>query len=121
MVEMDEKGLVAAAVTMIGMVESLGYPGMTVPIPVLFKADHSFQLFIIDGEHENTVLFMGQINDPGIPKGSDEPTYNESSDPVWYVESGNEEPLTTQPVISVAAVSTGRSSTAVTAGIIVLV
>ena len=83
MVEMDEKGLVAAAVTMIGMVESLGYPGMTVPIPVLFKADHSFQLFIIDGEHENTVLFMGQINDPGIPEGSDEPSFDESSDGIW--------------------------------------
>ena len=81
MIEMDENGLVAAAVTMGNMVlTSIGAPK---PRPILFKADHSFQMFIIDGEHENAVLFMGQINNPGIPDGSDEPTFVESSSPVW--------------------------------------
>ena len=50
MVEMDENGLVAAAVTMIGMVK-MSMPITTEPPPTLFKADHSFQMFIIDGEH----------------------------------------------------------------------
>merc|ERR1712228_646684 len=80
MIKMDEKGLVAAAVTLIGMrTESVPI----YPDPVLFKADHSFQMFIIDGEHDNTVLFMGQINDPGIPEGSAAPQYDESDDDVW--------------------------------------
>merc|ERR1719249_17012 len=82
MVEMDENGLVAAAVTMIGMVK-MSVPLTTAPPPILFKADHSFQMFIVDGEHENTVLFMGQINNPGLPEDAETPTYDESRDPIW--------------------------------------
>ena len=81
MVEMDEKGLVAAAVTMIGMVATSVGPAK--PTPILFKADHSFQMLIIDGKHENTVLFMGQINDPGIPEGGDGAVFDEATDDIW--------------------------------------
>merc|ERR1719233_1024432 len=78
---MDEKGLLAAAVTMIAVeLTSMGSPG---PTPILFKADHSFQMFIVDGAHENTLLFMGQINNPGIPEGSDTPQYIEPEDSDW--------------------------------------
>ena len=80
MIEMDEKGLVAAAVTLIGIGESAP---VTPPVPVLFKADHPFQMFIIDGEHDNTILFMGLVNNPGIPETSNTPSYDESSDQVW--------------------------------------
>ena len=67
MLEMDEKGLKAAAVTMIAMSRTSASM-MKRPEPVLFKADHPYQMFIIDGEHENPILFMGQINNPGTPK-----------------------------------------------------
>ena len=94
MVEMDEDGLVAAAVTMIGMMRSSFRPSRAQPI--LFKADHSFQMFIIDGEHENAMLFMGQINNPGIPDGSDEPTFVESSDETW-IDTRKWDPSTIGP------------------------
>merc|ERR1719397_1090907 len=116
---MDENGLVAAAVTAMIMVKS-AMPITTAPPPVLFKADHSFQMFIIDGEHENTVLFMGQINNPGIPQGSDAPTYNESSDAVWTEYPVFSESTST-PVITAAVGSTDRSSMAMTVGVFVLV
>jgi len=76
MVKMDEYGLVAAAVTAIG-ISKLSLP----PVPVLFKADHPFQMFIIDEQHEDIILFSGKIDKPGIPEGSgDEPTFDELSD-----------------------------------------
>merc|ERR1719474_2429115 len=122
MVDMDEKGIVAAAVTMIGMV-GMSMPVTTKPQPILFKADHSFQMFIIDGDHENTVLFMGQINNPGIPEGAETPSYDESEDPVWtqYVESDT---VTEGPVIYVASgdtIHSNRHPMAVYSGIVVLV
>jgi len=119
MVEMDENGLVAAAVTMIGMVK-MSMPITTEPPPTLFKADHSFQMFIVDGEHENTVLFMGQINNPGIPEDAEEPTYDESADPIWTEYPVIEE-TSQEPIIYQATSTTSRSSMAVTVGVIVLV
>eukprot|EP01083_Nonionella_stella_P272771 925103_1 len=77
MVEMDEKGLLAAAVTLIVMAGS-AYIETTRPKPILFKADNPYQMYIIDGEHDNTILFMGQINNPGIVQGNDIPNYDES-------------------------------------------
>ena len=65
MLEMDENGLKAAAVTMIGL-KAMAMPLMDPPQPVIFRADHPYQLFIIDGAHENTILFMGQINNPDL-------------------------------------------------------
>eukprot|EP01083_Nonionella_stella_P024629 67904_1 len=82
MVEMDEKGLLAAAVTLIVMAGS-AYIETTRPKPILFKADNPYQMYIIDGEHDNTILFMGQINNPGIPQGNDVPNYDESIDSIW--------------------------------------
>ena len=78
MVKMDEKGLVAAAVTAIGLERT---SVLIDTKPILFKADHPFQMYIIDGEHDNTILFMGQINNPGIPEGSETPTYVETINP----------------------------------------
>eukprot|EP01084_Bolivina_argentea_P262991 444973_1 len=78
MIEMDENGLVAAAVT--GLVAATRQRR---PQSLLFKADHPFQMFIIDGAHDNVVLFMGQINNPGIPQGNDVPNYDESIDSIW--------------------------------------
>mmetsp|Transcript_49812 Transcript_49812/g.44634 ORF Transcript_49812/g.44634 Transcript_49812/m.44634 type:complete len:106 (-) Transcript_49812:63-380(-) len=78
MVRMDEKGLVAAAVTLIGFTTD-SIP--MYPEPILFKADHPFQMFIIDEQHQDIILFSGTIDKPGIPEGSgDEPTFDELSD-----------------------------------------
>ena len=49
--------------------------------PVLFKAEHPFQMYIIDGEHDDTMSFMGQINNLCIPEGSEPPTYVETINP----------------------------------------
>jgi len=84
MLEMDEKGLKAAAVTIMGM-STTSMP-MRIPKPVLFKADHPFQMFIVDGHHQNAILFMGQINNPEIPKGSvvnDKAATVEEKDAIW--------------------------------------
>merc|ERR1719145_96490 len=98
----------------------MSVPLTTAPPPILFKADHSFQMFIVDGEHENTVLFMGQINNPGIPEDAETPTYDESRDPIWtdypvIVETSE------SPVIYESTNAVARSSMAVTVGVIVLV
>eukprot|EP01083_Nonionella_stella_P186310 681717_1 len=83
MIEMDEKGLLAAAVTLIAMVRSVIVDPETPPTPILFKADHPFQMFIIDGAHDNAILFMGHINEPGIPEESETPEYDEAEDEIW--------------------------------------
>merc|ERR1719167_861434 len=111
MVEMEEGGIVAAAVTKLTMRVRSGWT-TTAPPPVLFTADHSFQLFIVDGEHENTVLFMGQINNPGIPEDAEEPTYDESADPIWTEYPVIEE-TSQEPIIYQATSTTSRSSMAV--------
>merc|ERR1712228_722387 len=69
----DEKGLMAAAATLAAVDTSYAEK----ETPILFKADHSFQMFIVDGHHENTVLFMGQINNPGISEEWQTPQYVE--------------------------------------------
>jgi serpin B len=98
MIEMDEKGLVAAAVTVIGAVATsvISPP----PVPVLFRADHAFQMYIIDGTHDNTVLFMGQINDPGIPEGSEAP-YDENTpgnnNDIWFHDESDVTPPSSSP------------------------
>ena len=103
MVKMDEEGLVASAVTAIGMVESAIGSDTN---PILFKADHPFEMFIIDGEHNNTILFMGQINNPGIPSGSETPTYNETINPwnnftyTFMMNTTTELPVTTITTIT---------------------
>ena len=99
MVRMDEKGLVAAAVTMI-VIAKMAI--MQKPSPILFKADHPFQLFIIDGEHDNAILFQGIIRKPGIPAGSETPTFDESSDAIWKPAElpKKEEPIQEEPAQS---------------------
>merc|ERR1719361_1951035 len=98
MIEMDEKGLLTSAVN-IETVDMWEY--FAKDTAILFKADHSFQMFIVDGHAQNTVLFMGQINNPGVPEGAENevPPYNESVDPVWtqFVES--DDATTAGPVV----------------------
>jgi len=86
MIEMDEKGLLTSAVN-IETVDMWEY--FAKDTAILFKADHSFQMFIVDGHAQNTVLFMGQINNPGIPEGSAEPAYDESAGTIYWRDGRN--------------------------------
>lgn len=57
-VEVDETGTVAAAVTAIGMV-AMGIPEEPLP----FKVDRPFIFFLVDNE-TGTILFLGRVSDP---------------------------------------------------------
>mmetsp|Transcript_15707 Transcript_15707/g.24042 ORF Transcript_15707/g.24042 Transcript_15707/m.24042 type:complete len:535 (+) Transcript_15707:61-1665(+) len=53
--------------------------------PVLFKADHPFQMYIMDGsqQQQHTILCMGHIIKPGIPDSDAAVVYDESVDDIW--------------------------------------
>ncbi len=57
-IEVDESGTEAAAVTAIGVLAA----GIE-PQPVVFRADHPF-LFLIREHATNSILFMGRMSDP---------------------------------------------------------
>lgn len=59
-IQVDEKGTVAAAATAVVMTMSAV---LNEPKPVNFKADHPF-IFIIFDKQSNLILFMGQVNKP---------------------------------------------------------
>jgi len=58
-VEVDEKGTVAAAATSF----SIACSQQTLPPPAIFHADHPF-VFLIRDNHTGTILFLGRIVDP---------------------------------------------------------
>ena len=62
-IDVNEKGVEAAAVTLVGVATSLPPPE---PV-TLFSADHPFQFFIHDS-NENIILFEGIVKDPSIPE-----------------------------------------------------
>ena len=64
-IDVNEKGVEAAAVTAIMVLESAG-PSED---PTLMVLDHPFQFFIYDKE-ENLVLFEGRLGAPDVPEGS---------------------------------------------------
>jgi serpin B len=61
MVEIDEEGTTAAAVTLVGPVAGCIPPPEAAPVVV--RADHPF-LFLIRDLRTGTVLFMGRVEDP---------------------------------------------------------
>jgi len=62
--DVDEKGVEAAAVTAVGV----GVTSMPPPDdPILMVLDHPFQFFIYDGE-EGLMLFEGRLGDPDVPE-----------------------------------------------------
>ena len=91
MIELDETGVIAAAVTEIDFEDEDEY------IPdeeekIEFRADHPFQMFIIDGAYDNLILFMGEIDDPGFDSSVDM-TELENSERYTYQEGKAENEL----------------------------
>jgi serpin B len=124
-VQVDEKGTEAAAATGIGMVRCTSV-GWTPPQPILFNADHPF-LFAIRERSTNTILFLGQVSDPGnftdgkpeAPSAStplpSDPIVS-PSDPIWIpLPVWNPTPIATFPIgvlVPNAPTDTTDSSTA---------
>ena len=67
-IDVNEEGVEAAAVTMVGV--SLTSAGPPPEDPVLMMLNHPFQFFIYD-EDEELMLFEGRVGNPGVPE--DEP------------------------------------------------
>ncbi|KAL7547956.1 hypothetical protein ACHAWF_011246 [Thalassiosira exigua] len=64
-IDVNEEGVEAAAVTMVGVVlESAPAPDLTPPMLVML--DRPFQFFIYDAA-EGLTLFEGRVGDPGVP------------------------------------------------------
>jgi len=83
-IEMDEKGIYSQTeIEAQETVDTLDSVGETLPHPVTFRADHPFQMFIVDELHDDLVLFMGHITKPGIPEDAEQPSFDETSDDVW--------------------------------------
>jgi len=71
-VDVNEEGVEAAAVTAVVGSKSAGEP-MDKPEPVLMIMDHPFQFFIYD-EKEDLVLFEGRLGEPEVPDGGESAT-----------------------------------------------
>ena len=65
-VDVNEEGVEAAAVTLIAVSESAQ---IYTDEPVLMMADHPFQFFIVD-HSEELVIFEGRLGAPEIPEGT---------------------------------------------------
>jgi len=82
-IDVNEKGVEAAAVTLSAM-------GMSIPRPpkepVLMTMDHPFQFFIHD-KGENLVLFEGRVGGPRISKGSEAPLSSSHSESDFWLNN----------------------------------
>jgi len=64
-IDVNEEGVEAAAVTMVGV--SLTPVGPPPEDPILMMLNHPFQFFIYDKDEE-LMLFEGQVSNPGVPE-----------------------------------------------------
>ena len=64
-IDVNEEGVEAAAVTMVGV--SLTSVGPPPEDPVLMMLNHPFQFFIYDKDEE-LMLFEGRVSNPGVPE-----------------------------------------------------
>jgi serine protease inhibitor len=98
-IDVNEKGVEAAAVTAVTVVGSAPYEE---PEPMLFLADHPFQFFIYDTKEE-LVIFEGQVGNPGISDTAEPAQFNAShtDDDFWSSTFGvepDEPPLMSAPM-----------------------
>lgn len=62
-IDVNEKGTEAAAVTVVTI--GIGAVGFPLNGPIKFNVNHPF-LFLIKENHNNTIMFMGAINQPSV-------------------------------------------------------
>lgn len=87
-IDVNEEGVEAAAVTAIAVAESLPPPD----IPKLFQCDRPFQFFIYE-ESEDVILFEGRVGNPGIPEGAATPALGAlHSEPDFWLRYFDVEP-----------------------------
>lgn len=100
-IDVNEKGVEAAAVTAIG----ISATSLPPPTGVLFLANRPFQFFLYD-EVDNVVIFEGVVSNPGIVEGSVAPLQASHSDEdFWSANFGitatvPELPATTPETVS---------------------
>jgi len=85
-IDVNEKGVEAAAVTALG----LSLTSLPPPQAVLFLANRPFQFFLYD-EVENLVIFEGQVGEPGVASDSVATLEGNHADPdFWQTNFGIE-------------------------------
>jgi serpin B len=91
-IQVDENGVEAAAVTAITVPTSSNTPPSAPPDPILFLADHPFQYVIFD-EDTGTVLFEGICgNPPEPPEDALSPLTGKHSDNNFWATNFDENP-----------------------------
>lgn len=97
-IDVNEKGVEAAAVT------AMGFALLSAPIhstdPILFQADRPFQFFLYD-EVEELILFEGRVGNPGIAEGSVAANTNNHADNFFQEVFGTSVNLPPAAVIGV--------------------
>ncbi|GAX25365.1 serpin B [Fistulifera solaris] len=90
-IDVNEEGVEAAAVTAIGVVESLPEP----TAPALMQLDRPFQFWIL---HNELPIFEGRVINPGIPEGSTaEPGLSHAATDFWTSNFMVDTPITVVP------------------------
>ena len=70
-VDVNEGGVEAAAVTAVFIEKTALAPPIDEPDPILMMMDHPFQFFIYDSE-EDLVLFEGRLGSPNVPENEED-------------------------------------------------
>lgn len=90
-IDVNEEGVEAAAVTAIGVIESIPPPDA----PTLMQLDRPFQFWIV---HNGLPLFEGRVINPGIPEGSSaEPGLSHTDADFWTRNFMVDDPITVEP------------------------
>ena len=104
-IDMNEKGVEAAAVTLVG----IALTSMPPAGAILFQADHPFQFFLYDAV-EDLVLFEGRVGAPDIPEGSLAPLEASHDDAdFWSATFGKD--VTAPPEFEVAVTTSSPPPT----------
>lgn len=110
LIDVNEKGVEAAAVTAIGV--SLTSAGPPPPVPTLMVLDHPFQFFIYD-KTEGLMLFEGRVGAPEAPDTEPEKPLLDAKheDEEFWSKIFFVDPITPQPSVASVTAATGLQAT----------